>query len=105
MNCDSASWIFTSLPNSVGFTFFPITNGLRVSFEHTEHLVGMMGVALQHPGARLLQHAPGQRAHVLHLRAQSLHLLTPAAWPAAALAAPPGRPGAPRRAWSPSIGG
>src|SRR5437762_1597337 len=41
-----------------GLHLLPFTNGLRVSFEHTEHLVGMMVVALQHPGARLLQHTP-----------------------------------------------
>src|SRR2546426_10641992 len=78
MNCDSASWIFTSLPNSVGFTFLPLRIASVCDSNTLSTLPGMMRVALQHAGTRLLQHAPGQRAHVLDLLAQSLHPLTPA---------------------------
>src|SRR2546426_12510362 len=81
MNCDSASWIFTSLPNSVGFTFLPLRIASVCDSNTLSTLPGMMRVALQHAGTRLLQHAPGQRAHVLDLLAQSLHPLTPAGRP------------------------
>src|SRR6266852_6427523 len=69
----SASWILTSLPNSLGLLAFPLKNNFRVRLEHTHDLFRRLRLSCENPYPRLSHHLPNPPHHGLQRLCQTFH--------------------------------
>src|SRR5262245_53845939 len=68
MTCASASWIFTSRPNSVGLFSFPLRMMSVCGSNRLTTLPGVMRVPAEHAGPRLRQDLPDEVDRLGQLR-------------------------------------